>query len=71
MDFKDKIDVCILCGARQGTYQSRPLITEHFNTVDSFDTMLRYRSTSRGVDEVAKASGKSIGDFSGLGPWPL
>lgn len=71
MDFKDKIDVCILCGgSARDLPEQTPLITEHFNTVDSFDNHAKIPEHFQRVDEVAKASGKvsviSVGWDPGL-----
>ena len=58
LDFKDKIDVLILCG---GSATDLPLMTpmlaEHFNVVDSFDTHAKIPEHFERVDSAAKASG--------------
>lgn len=55
-DFKDKIDVMILCG---GSAKDLPeqvvLISKLFNTVDSFDTHAKIPEYFEQVDEISKA----------------
>jgi len=59
-DFKDKIDVMILCG---GSAKDLPeqvsLISEMFNTVDSFDTHAKIPEYYEAVNNVAEKSGKT------------
>ena len=56
-DFKDKIDVMILCG---GSAKDLPeqvtMISKLFNTVDSFDTHAKIPTYFEQVDEVTKAN---------------
>lgn len=58
-NWKDKIDVLILCG---GSATDLPVQTpewaEYFNVVDSFDTHARIPEHYANVDKKAKASGK-------------
>ena len=58
VDFKDKIDVLLLCG---GSATDLPNTTakylENFNTVDSFDTHAKIPEYFEKLDKVAKASG--------------
>lgn len=58
-DFKDKIDVMILCG---GSAKDLPeqveVISELFNTVDSFDTHAKIPEYFKLVDETSKSSNK-------------
>lgn len=58
-DFKDKIDVMILCG---GSAKDLPeqvkVISELFNTVDSFDTHAKIPEYFKLVDEASKSSNK-------------
>ena len=58
LDFKDKIDVLILCG---GSATDLPRMThtlaEHFNVVDSYDTHATIPSHFARVDEAAEKSG--------------
>lgn len=71
VNFKDKIDVLILCGgsANDLRYQS-PAIVKDFNIVDSFDNHAFINDHYKAVDEVAKKSGKvgiiSVGWDPGL-----
>lgn len=59
MDFKDKIDVCILCGGSASDLPKQtPEITEHFNTVDSFDNHGEIPEHFKKVNKVAKANNK-------------
>lgn len=57
LDFKDKIDVLVLCGgsATDLPVQS-PALAEHFNIVDSFDTHAKIPEHFSAVDAVAKAN---------------
>lgn len=59
VDFKDKVDVLILCG---GSATDLPKNTakmlEDFNTVDSFDNHGKIPEYYKNLDEVAKKSGK-------------
>ena len=58
LDFKDKIDVLILCG---GSATDLPKMThtlaEHFNVVDSYDTHATIPAHFTRVNEAAEASG--------------
>ena len=58
-DFKDKIDVLILCGgsATDLPEQTKKYV-EMFNVIDSFDTHAKIPEHFASVDEVAKKSGK-------------
>ena len=57
-DYKDKIDVMILCGGSATDLPKQgPLMAEMFNTVDSFDTHAKIPEYFECVDKVAKASG--------------
>lgn len=71
MDFKDKIDVCILCGGSATDLpEQTPKITENFNTVDSYDNHAKIPEHFARVDKVAKSNGKvsviSVGWDPGL-----
>lgn len=59
LDYKDKIDVMILCGgsAKDLPVQS-PSLVENFCIVDSFDTHANIPEHLKNVDSVAKKSGK-------------
>ena len=58
LDFKDKIDVLILCGGSATDLPvMTPMLAEHFNVVDSFDTHAKFPEHFDRVDSVAKASG--------------
>ena len=56
-DFKDKIDVMILCG---GSLKDLPeqviMVSKMFNTVDSFDTHAKIPAYFKQVDESARAN---------------
>ena len=58
LDFKDKIDVLILCG---GSATDLPRMThtlaEHFNVVDSYDTHATIPAHFARVDEAAAKNG--------------
>jgi len=59
LDYKDKIDVLILCG---GSAKDLPVQTpqyaSHFNVVDSFDTHARIPQHFEAVDNAAAPNGK-------------
>ena len=58
-DWKDKIDVMILCGGSAADLpEQTPECVEFFNVVDSFDTHARIPEHFANVDTVAKKSGK-------------
>src|SRR5690606_20443992 len=58
-DYKDKIDVMILCG---GSAKDLPeqviMISKLFNTVDSFDTHAKIPEYFKQVDETSKSNHK-------------
>lgn len=57
-DYKDKIDVMILCGGSAVDLPEQgPEIAKYFNTVDSFDTHARIPNYFRRMDEVSKEAG--------------
>lgn len=56
-DFKDKIDVCILCGGSATDLPTQtPEITKYFNTVDSYDNHAEIPNHFKRVDEIAKSN---------------
>ena len=58
-EFKDKIDVLILCGgSATDLVHQTPELVKHFHVVDSFDTHAKIPEHFARVDENAKASGK-------------
>lgn len=70
-DYKDKIDVLILCGGSATDLPVQgPEIAKMFNTVDSFDTHARIPEYHAAIDAAAKEAGKvgviSIGWDPGL-----
>src|SRR5690554_1357273 len=59
-EFKDKIDVLILCGGSKDDLPVQgPEYAAMFNTVDSFDTHARIPEYFESVDAPAKANNKS------------
>lgn len=59
LDFKDKIDVLILCGgSAKDLPVTTPALAEHFNVVDSFDTHAKIPEHFSACDKVAKAAGR-------------
>lgn len=57
-NFKDKIDVMILCGGSATDLPVQtPELAKYFNVIDSFDTHAKIPEHFQKVDEVAKASG--------------
>lgn len=70
-NYKDKIDVMILCGGSATDLEEQgPMIAEMFNTVDSFDTHAKIPTYFEKMDSVANESGKlsiiSVGWDPGL-----
>lgn len=58
-NWKDKIDVLILCGGSATDLPVQtPKYVQYFNVIDSFDTHARIPEHYANVDAVAKASGK-------------
>ncbi|MCK9444310.1 MAG: diaminopimelate dehydrogenase [Tissierellaceae bacterium] len=71
MDYKDKIDVMILCGGSlKDLDQQGPMVAAHFNTVDSFDNHGRIPEYFDKVNQVAASAHKlsliSVGWDPGL-----
>ncbi len=59
LDFKDKIDIMILCGGSATDLpEQSPALAEHFNIVDSFDTHAKIYEHFSAVDAVAKANNR-------------
>lgn len=57
-EFRDRIDVLILCGgSRNDLPEQCPVLAEHFNTVDSFDTHARIPEYFESVDRSARGGG--------------
>ena len=70
-DFKDEIDVMILCGgSRTDLPEQGPMLCEMFNTIDSFDTHARIPEYFKKMDDVSKEGEKlsiiSVGWDPGL-----
>lgn len=58
-NWKDKIDVLILCGgSAKDLPEQTPMAVKYFNVVDSFDTHARIPEHFAAVDNAAKESGK-------------
>ena len=58
-EYKDKIDVMILCGGSATDLPVQtPELAKHFNVVDSFDTHAKIPEHFENVDNAAKQSGK-------------
>ena len=58
-NYKDDIDVCVLCGGSATDILTQaPEIAKMFNTVDSFDTHAKVPQYFATIDEIAKKSGK-------------
>lgn len=58
-DYKDKIDVMIICGGSATDLPVQtPALAEHFNVVDSFDTHANIPVHFANVDKAAKKGGK-------------
>lgn len=68
-DFRDKIDVLILCGGSANDLPSQtPYAASMFHTVDSFDTHARIPEHFDLVDQNAKAAGKAALISAGWDP---
>lgn len=70
-DFKNEIDVMILCGGSATDLPEQgPMVAEMFNTIDSFDTHAKIPAYFEKIDSVAKKSNKvsliSVGWDPGL-----
>lgn len=69
LKYKDEIDVLIICG---GSATDLPMLTpvlaEHFNVVDSFDTHARIPEHFAAVDEAAKKCGHTALISAGWDP---
>ena len=58
-DFKDKIDVLIICGGSATDLpKMTPALASEFNVIDSFDTHAKIPEHFAAVDNAAKVSGK-------------
>ena len=69
LNWKDKIDVVILCGGSATDLpQQTPYLAGHFNVVDSFDTHAKIPTHLDNVDKAAKASGKTAIISAGWDP---
>ena len=69
LDYKDKIDVMILCGGSATDLPTQTLeLAAHFNVVDSFDNHANIPTHFAAVDAVAKASGKTALISAGWDP---
>lgn len=71
LDFKDKIDVMILCGgSAKDLDEQGPMVSKHFNTVDSFDNHGRIPEYFDKINKVSTVSNKlsliSVGWDPGL-----
>lgn len=56
--YKGEIDVMLLCGgSATDLVEQGPMVAEHFNTVDSFDTHAKIPEYFASVDEIAKKHG--------------
>jgi len=71
LEWKDKVDVMILCGGSKNDLPEQgPLFAKDFNTVDSFDTHAKIPEYYREVDDAANAGNNvsiiSIGWDPGL-----
>lgn len=69
LEFKDKIDVLIICGGSATDLpEMTPLLAEHFNVIDSFDTHKNIPSHFGRVDAAAKKSNKTAVISTGWDP---
>ncbi len=57
IEYKDKIDVLVLCGGSATDLpEQTPYFTKHFNTVDSYDNHSKIPEHFKNMDKVAKES---------------
>lgn len=57
LDYKDKIDIMILCGgSAKDLDEQGPMVAKHFNTVDSFDNHGRIPEYFEKIDNVSSKS---------------
>ena len=69
LDFKDKIDVLILCGGSATDLpKTTPMLAEHFNVIDSFDTHAKIPSHFDECDRAASKSGHTALISAGWDP---
>ena len=69
LDYKDKIDVMLLCGGSSSNLQDQALeIVKKFNTVDSFDTHALILDYYKKLDKVAKESNRTAIISAGWDP---
>lgn len=69
LDYKNKIDVMILCGGSATDLPTQtPELAEHFNVVDSFDNHANIPAHFAAVDAVAQANGKTALISAGWDP---
>ena len=69
LEFKDKVDVLILCGGSATDLpKMTPALAESFNVVDSFDTHAKIPEHFRAVDAVAKKHGHTALISAGWDP---
>ncbi|HLR92555.1 MAG TPA: diaminopimelate dehydrogenase, partial [Atopostipes sp.] len=59
LDFKDQIDVLILCGGSKTDIPKQgPALIEHFNTVDAYDTHAQIPEYFEKMNKIAKENEK-------------
>ena len=59
LEFKDKIDVLILCGGSANDLPTQtPEMAQHFNVIDSFDTHAKIPEHFENVDKASKSANK-------------
>ncbi|MBQ8302037.1 MAG: diaminopimelate dehydrogenase [Clostridia bacterium] len=69
LDFKDKIDVLILCGGSATDLpEMTPALAKDFNVIDSFDTHARIPEHFEKVDKAARESGHTALISAGWDP---
>ena len=56
LDYKNKIDIMVLCGSSLNDLEFQtPEILEHFDVINSFDTHLKILKEYRKLDKIAKS----------------
>ena len=59
LDYKDEIDVMILCGGSANDLPEQcPVLAQYFNTIDSYDNHAKIPEYFNKIDEIAKNSNK-------------
>jgi diaminopimelate dehydrogenase len=59
LDYKDEIDVMILCGGSANDLPEQcPMLAQYFNTIDTYDNHAKIPEYFKKIDQIAKSSNK-------------